>query len=114
MVLIAWSISGCYYDNEEYLYPSPIKCDTTNVTYSNTIKSIVDFNCTSCHNPNNKSGNVDLANHAGLAASVSSGKFLSSIVHDGNASKMPQGGLKLEDCKIEKIKNWINKGALNN
>jgi hypothetical protein len=110
----AWTLTGCYYDNEEELYPSQITCDTTNVTYSNTVKGIVDFSCTSCHNPNNKSGNVDLSNHAALAASVNSGKFLSSIVHDGKASKMPQGAPKLDACKIEKIKNWINKGALNN
>lgn len=106
--------SGCYYDQEDVLYPSTGTCDTSNVTYTNTVKPIIDISCKSCHNASNKSGNVDLDGHAALTTSVASGKFLSSIVHDGKASKMPQGAPKIEACKIEKIKNWINKGALNN
>lgn len=114
ILLVSLVLTGCYYDNEEELYPNPIACDTTNVTYTSTIKPIVDLHCKSCHNANNKSGNVDLDGHAALMISVNNGKFLSSIVHDGKASKMPQGQPKLEACKIEKIKSWINKGAPNN
>jgi hypothetical protein len=27
---------------------------------------------------------------------------------------MPKGGAKLDACSINKITNWINKGAINN
>ena len=37
-LIVCFSITGCYYDNEEELYGT--SCDTTNVTYSSTITGL--------------------------------------------------------------------------
>lgn len=109
-------MSSCYWDNEEELYTfvESNKCDTTNVKYTNTIVSIMNTSCNSCHSKTTASASVITDNYSDLMNVVNNGKFLSSIIWDGNASKMPKGGNKLSDCDINKIKKWINSGSLNN
>jgi hypothetical protein len=108
--------ASCYYDNEEYLYPDNgggTGCDTTNVTYSGTVTSILATNCNNCHNPMSPSGGVIVNNYGDLITWVNNGKFWGSIHHDPGFSPMPKGGGKLSNCNLLKIKKWINDGALN-
>lgn len=105
-------ISSCYYDVESELYPFSSACDTTNVTYQLSVKSVLERNnCISCHNTSLNSGNVNLDNYDAILPYVNSGKLLSSVSHDGKASPMPQGMAKIQDCDIRKIAIWISKGA---
>jgi hypothetical protein len=111
-------MESCYYDVEEELYPGTA-CDTTNVSYSNTVFSILETQCLNCHNNANSSvlgAGIDLEGYTQLKTYVDNGKFLSSITHDGNASFMPKSAnnTKLPDCDIAKITAWINAGAPNN
>ncbi len=113
------SLSSCYYDNEEELYEhvQTIQCDTTNVTYSATIKPIMQENCNSCHNQAGPSGGVATDTYAGLQAITAAGlndKLWGAVAHVNGFSPMPQGGNKLSDCNLAKIRVWINGGALNN
>jgi hypothetical protein len=56
-----------------------------------------------------------LENYAGVKSSVVNGKFLSSILWDGNAVQMPKNSpTKLSDCSIAQIQKWIDAGAANN
>jgi hypothetical protein len=104
--------SSCYYDVESELYPNKPACDTLNVTYKLTIKPILERNnCLNCHNTGLNSGGVNLDNYSSLAPTIASGKLLSSVNHDGKASKMPQGGAKIPDCDLKKIEIWIKNGA---
>ncbi len=102
--------TGCYYDNEEYLYGT---CDTSNVTFSKDIKPIIDANCINCHS----AGAIDLTNYNGVKAKVLDSTLYKSISYSysgANSSKnMPSSG-KLDDCSISKVKAWIDGGALNN
>lgn len=102
--------TGCYYDNEEYLYGT---CDTTNVTFSKDIKPIMDANCINCHS----GGAIDLTNYNGVKAKVMDSTLYKSISYSysgANSSKnMPAAG-KLDDCSINKVKAWIDEGAINN
>ncbi|MFN5346248.1 MAG: hypothetical protein ACK44N_12455 [Bacteroidota bacterium] len=102
--------TGCYYDNEEYLYGT---CDTKNVTFSKDIKPIIDANCINCHN----GGAIDLTNYSGVKAKINDSTLYKSISYSytgANSSKnMPSSG-KLDDCSINKVKAWIDEGALNN
>ena len=107
--------SSCYYDVESELYPNKPACDTLNVTYKLTIKPILERNnCLNCHNTGLNSGGVNLDNYSSLAPTIASGKLLSSVNHDGKASKMPQGGAKIPDCDLKKIEIWIKNGAPDN
>jgi hypothetical protein len=110
-------LSGCYYDTEEELYPDQGKtttCDTTNSRYSVEVKAILDSKCNSaaCHGGASNPSGIPLDSYTNLKAYLDFDKaqFISSIVHDGNASNMPKGSTKLVDCDINMIKSWINKG----
>jgi hypothetical protein len=114
--VVVLSLGGCYYDTEETLYPPTGVCDTSNVTFSGTIKPIVDTYCATpgCHDAAAASAGYDLTTYAGVWASVDNGSFLGSIDYDPNYSKMPKNSNQLDKCNITKIKTWINAGALNN
>lgn len=88
-------------------------CNTTGVTYSLSVKPIMENYCTGCHSSGNTSGNVDLSSYNGVKSAINQ-KLMSSIKHDGTASEMPENGSKLSDCNIAIIQAWIDAGALNN
>ena len=114
--------SGCYYDNVEELHPELLlnnACDTSGtMSFLTHIQPILGNSCganNSCHNAQGASGGVVLENYAGVKSSVDSGKLLSSITWDGNASQMPKDSPSpLSDCSIAKIRKWIDAGAPNN
>lgn len=87
-------------------------CDTTNVTYSTTIFSIIENSCLACHRAS--SGGTNLSDYTHVKASVDLGKFYCSITHGSGCSPMPQGSAALSNCRIKQIKKWIDSGAPNN
>jgi len=103
---------SCYYDKEETLYPF-LKCDTSHVTYSQTIAPILSTNCNVCHGSANPLGGVILNSWASIQVVITNGKLIPAIDHTG-PFQMPKGGSMLPDCTIEKIKRWITNGAPNN
>jgi len=121
LIILALAIlSGCYYDNEEELYPnSGSNCDTTNVTYSGTIFPIISGDCISCHSGSVPQGNVLLEDYTTIsaAAAIPAGQYGSlygAISHDPGNSPMPKNGTQLSDCKIKQVKIWIDAGAPDN
>lgn len=113
------ALSGCYYDNEEELYPNTTECDTTSVTYSGTVLPIIRDNCFACHNTNPPSGDILLSDYASISAQAKipagqAGSLYGAISHDPNNSPMPQSAAQLSDCDIAKIKAWIDAGTPNN
>jgi mono/diheme cytochrome c family protein len=115
--LMAFGLSGCYFDNEDDLYPEAKKCnDTTGtVSYASKVQPIFNTSCNAsgCHNSSSASANIILDTHAGAVDAIGK-KLVSAIAHDGNASEMPKNGSKLSDCKIATIQKWVNQGAANN
>jgi hypothetical protein len=116
VVLSLVTFSGCYYDNEEYLY-GKIPCDVTAVTYSVTVSTILATHCYNCHGTatGNASGaGIILDSYAKLKPYVTNGKLMGSISHAGGYSPMPKGATKLSSCDIQKIQAWITAGAPEN
>jgi cytochrome c5 len=117
LTLIAFAIvlmAGCYNDNEEDLYPQTTDCDLSNVTYTATIAPIMATSCNGCHSTASASGGIVTDTYAGLKAIASNGKLYGVVSHASGFSPMPQGGSKLTQCNIDKIKTWVDAGALNN
>jgi cytochrome c5 len=111
------TLSACFYDKADVVYPTTaLSCDTTNVTYSNQIVSILNAQCNYCHGAaaNSMGGGIYLNTYAALKPYVNNGSFINSILQNGKASAMPKNGAKMDNCSILKIQSWINKGALNN
>lgn len=114
--ILAFSLSSCYYDIEEELYPaySANSCDTSNITYAKDIQPMLQSACYSCHGTGIGLGNVTLEGFANLQAYIADGSLIGSVDHDAGFSPMPKGGTKFSDCNITKIKIWVREGAPNN
>lgn len=112
------SLSACYYDKKDQVYPQAAvsTCDTTNISYSVTVTNILNANCTNCHgaNANTLGGGIVLNTYATVKPYITSGRLVNSILQNGNASPMPKNMAKMDNCSINKIILWVNKGALNN
>ncbi len=113
------SLSSCYKDNEEELYPVVSTCDTASVTYAGQVSSILQTSCLACHSnagSGASGGGISLEGHANLSTYISNNqaRFIGAIEHTSGYIAMPQGGGKLNDCSISQIKKWINDGAQNN
>ncbi len=98
---------GCKNYNEETLYPA---CDTTNVTYGNSIHPIVVANCEPCHTTINYFGNIALDNADSARIPAKNGLLLKAVTHDPSVVPMPKGDGMLSSCDIAKIRRWINLG----
>lgn len=115
---IAISITGCYNDKYDKLYPAPQAtidlCDTaTNPsTYSDNVKGIIMSSCaiSGCHDENTAGGGYDLSKYDQVKVVADNGLLLSDI----NSGNMPKDQPKLSDCKIKQITYWVNHGAQNN
>ncbi|MFK5857460.1 MAG: hypothetical protein QM503_15125 [Bacteroidota bacterium] len=107
-------LNSCTYDNIEELYPEPISCDTSNVTYSNDILPVLTSSCITCHSGAAPAGNIRLQTYDEIVAAANNGSLLGAISHDPNWSPMPKNGTKLSDCYISKLEIWIDNGTPNN
>jgi len=114
IILTGWGLSSCYYDNAEELYPNPLACDTTNVTYSGTIAPILATSCNSCHSTTSASGGIITDNYDDLKSLVDGDRFWGAVNQQPGYSPMPQGAEKLNDCTLAKIDTWIFAGGPNN
>jgi len=90
------------------------QCDTSNVSFINTIYPIVQNQCQLCHNDSRQDGNLNLANYDLIKENVLTGKFMGSINHDAGISPMPPTGIKMDQCAIDQLNIWINEGMPNN
>jgi hypothetical protein len=108
-------LSRCYYDSEEFLYPDTGNaCDTTNVTYTQSVVPILQSYCLSCHSNAAApalGGNVKLQDYAEVKARADDGKLVGTMSHAQGYVPMPQGAAKLSDCTISTIEIWVRDGA---
>ena len=104
-------IYSCSYENLEEYYDE-ILCDTTDVSFSETVFPIVERNCLGCHYNGNSHG-VELTSYNKVKAEIDEGQFLGNIQHAPGFEPMPPDQM-LDDCSVSKIENWITDGTLNN
>lgn len=108
-------LTSCYYDNEDLLNPGNGTCDTNAVTYNGTVVPLLQSGgCLGCHSGGAPSGNISLSTYNSVKAAALNGKLYGAINHSPGFSPMPQGGNKLNNCNISKIKAWIDAGSINN
>ncbi len=107
-------MGACSKSSEDRLAPDSGSCDTVNMKYTLNILPIIKANCYSCHGNGIISQGINLDGYNNLLIRVNDGKLIGVITHASGYPPMPQGQPKLSDCNINKIKSWINRGALNN
>ena len=106
-------LSGCYYDNEEELYPTNT-CKTDDMSYTGDVLPILEDNCYSCHSQASNQGGVTLEGYDNLKIYVDNGKLIGAIKHEDGFAAMPQGAPQLGECQIAKIEAWVDQGASDN
>jgi len=108
-------VSGCYYDNEEVLYPSLGQpCDTTNVTYSKSLVHTLSLYCYSCHGTTYKAtgGGTKLNSYDDLKNNIN--LVIGAVNHGPVNNPMPKGAGKLSICLIREFEIWQEAGTPNN
>lgn len=84
-------------------------CDTSNVTFSNSISIVIQNNCLGCHNTNNavsSGGGILLDNYQNVKTQTVTGHLLCSLDWTSTCSKMPKGNTPLSFCDIRKFIIW--------
>lgn len=127
MLAITGYLSACTNDNIEELHPQAAPCDTTGtISFANDIQPIMNLQCGTndigCHVDPAADGGCGFANYVDMLDYLSSSskdiKFVKTITHDASLTSslyMPKGtSAKIDDCSIQKIQAWINRGKLNN
>jgi hypothetical protein len=112
-IMLSLFVSGCYYDNEEELYPVNT-CNTIEMSYNTDVLPILQDNCYTCHDQASNLGGVTLEGYANLINYVENGKLLGVIKHEQGFPEMPLGNPQLAQCQIDKIEAWVNQGSPNN
>jgi cytochrome c5 len=87
----------------------PLDCSNKALTYNTEIKTIIENNCTKCHNTNNKAG-YNFFTLESVKKAVGNGQLLGTIKHTSGFAKMPAYAAKLDQSAIDKIECWINNG----
>ena len=103
------SLSSCYYDVEEELYPST-SCDLSDTKFASTVDPIITTNCAvpGCHVPGGTT--PDLTTYDGVKANVDNGSIQQRALVDKD---MPASA-PLSSCDQAKLQAWIDNGAINN
>lgn len=111
MSLLAIGATGCYYDNEEELYPFAF-CDTQNVSWSQDIRPIIQARCAipGCHVTGAQA--PDLTTYAAVKQQADAGRIKARVV-DRTPSVMPPGGA-LPGCDLQQVTAWLAAGAPEN
>lgn len=108
-------LAGCYWDNEETLFPEAGLCDTLDMSYASDVVPILSNNCYSCHSNSNApdfASGLSFEDYEDVAAY--SDRIVGSINHREGFLPMPQGQEQLDSCEINTIEAWVNQGSLNN
>ena len=120
-LLIMILLSTCYYDSQEYLFPSiNHQCDTTGTILFSSVDSVLQNNCVSCHNPSAASGGVNLDGYENVYpyATVlrdNTPILIGVIRRMSGFLPMPElPAPALDECSIRKIEMWIEQGAQQN
>ena len=110
-IIATWILQGA---EDLECDPNAMGCDTADVSFSGFVKPLLENNCHGCHSGASPSGGIDLSTHANIEVVANNGKLYGAIAHEAGFKPMPQNGDQLDDCDIDKIKSWIDSGALDN
>jgi mono/diheme cytochrome c family protein len=95
--------------------PDPSNCDTTDLTYTDDIKAILDTNCalSSCHSETEAMMQGSMHDYDAAKAFVANQLIIEAINHEEGVEAMPrpEGSAKLSDCTIDKIEAWVANGT---
>jgi hypothetical protein len=105
--IIYWWIKQGAYEN----HCDSAGCDSTNVTYTSSVKLILDTWCIGCHGGSKPENGLSLETYSEAVDCANSGKMMGAIRQQPGYSAMPKDGGMLSECEIALIQKWINTGT---
>ncbi|WP_284653426.1 hypothetical protein [Flavobacterium terrisoli] len=104
-------VSSCTNDSSDDLSGN---IDLDEVTYTNTVKAIIDNNCISCHAATPINGApMSLTTYENVKQAVLNRGLLDRISRtQGAPGMMPNGGTRLPQAVIDKVQAWANNGLI--
>lgn len=87
-------------------------CETSDVRFGAFVQPLIQARCQGCHSGASPQGSINLSTYANIKTLAANGKLYGAVTRTSNW--MPKGGAKLDDCTIDKLKAWIDAGALEN
>lgn len=107
-------ISSCAKLNEEEILDNFRYCKEDSVSFQNNVLPILNMDCNSCHAGPNAEEGVELTDYTNVQLYAGSGDLMGVLDHVSGLAPMPYGKPKLNDCKIETIRKWIEEGMQDN
>ncbi|MDX9751101.1 MAG: hypothetical protein RBT71_08495 [Flavobacteriales bacterium] len=102
--------TGCYYDNEEALYPGVCEVGEPALPgyWATTVQPLIMTRCAvaGCHVAGG-TGTGDFTQYANVKSAVDNGTFQYQVF---TARTMPTTG-PLPACEIQKLEAWVHEGA---
>ncbi|WP_316633865.1 cytochrome c [uncultured Flavobacterium sp.] len=87
---------------------------TAAITYTKTVKSIIDGNCISCHSSSGSASFRPLTTYAQVKTAIETAGLLTRIqLQNGQQGLMPQGG-RMSQANIDLIVKWNTDGLKEN
>ena len=84
-------------------------CDTTNVTFAETIWPVMQKYCTGCHSTASPGGGITISSYGDLVTLAGNGSLMGSVRFESGYSNMPTNQ-QLSECNINLLQKWINDG----
>lgn len=102
-------LTSCSNDSESDLIDNNVP---STITYTNTIISIMDTNCISCHgNTTSNGASISLTTYQNVKNAVLNNGLIDKISKaQGTSGMMPFGGTRLPQSKIDEVIAWKNNG----
>ena len=114
-------LGSCYYDSFPAMYPTLVSdassCTTPSpVSFQTDVLPLFQRSCNTatCHNGNDRAGEIVLDNYTESLTSAQNGSLLGSIRHDAGYVPMPEAAPALDICDIVLIEAWIQAGTPEN
>lgn len=107
-----------------WLLSAAVTAAEDKITYDEHIQPILRQKCFACHNPDKRSGDLDLTNYTGLMQGGGSGEvvepgdssasYLFMLITHEEEPSMPPDSPKLAEEILTTVRHWIDGGALEN
>jgi len=93
---------------------STIPCDADSVSFSADIVPLVKDACYGCHNQYVHESGIELLTYDDLKTAALNGSLVGTVAGETGYVRMPFGSIPLPACHVEKIRAWVERGALEN
>ncbi len=109
IVAVLFLLLGCTNDSESDLVDNTAPSANT---YTNSIKSIINNNCISCHgNTPSRGAPMSLTTYQNVKDAITTRGLIDRISRaQGASGMMPLGGTRLSQSSIDQIVDWKNNG----